>query len=217
MKQYKAVIFDLDGLLIDSERIGIEIAVATAERMKLPITREVVLATIGITNEDTRRHYRKFVLDEEVLSEFFREEGKVFSQTVQEGKMPLKKGAARLLEHISTKGIRMAIASSSSRRYIENVLRPQDVLKYFSVIISSDDISRGKPDPETFLKAAESLGERPGDCLVLEDSLNGLLAAKAGRFDCAVVPDLIEFDEDQKRTADYFLTDLEEVIERGLI
>ncbi len=217
MKEYKAIIFDLDGLLIDSERVGIEIAVSAAERLNVPITREVVLATIGITDEDTRNYYSRFVPDEKRLTEFFMEEGRQFAAVISEGKIPLKKGAVRLLDHISAKNLKMAIASSSSRRYIGNVLGPAGVLGYFSVIVSSDDITRGKPDPEAFLTAAQRLNENPQDCLVLEDSLNGMLAALAGGFDCAVIPDLIEFSEQQKSRATYYLNDLDEVIERGLI
>lgn len=217
MKNYKAVIFDLDGLLIDSERIGAENAVAVAERMNVPITRDIVIHTLGMTEKDTYDYYRLFLPDDQRLTEYMNEEGRILNQMILDGRIPLKKGAARLLKHVHDRGLKMAIASSSSANYIRNTLRPSGSLGYFSVIVSSDDITKGKPDPEAFLKAAEKLGEKPEDCLVLEDSLHGLHAAINGGFDCLVVPDLISYSEEQIAKATYFLPDLDEVVERGLI
>ena len=216
MKKYKGVIFDLDGLLIDSERMGIENAVKVAERMNVPITREVVKKTIGITYADTIACYLEHVGEKDKLDAFLKEESKAYDRLMDNNLVPLKPGAAELLEYLNNKGYQMVIASSSSHRYIVRMLEPKGVLGYFRDIISSNDVTKGKPDPQVFLIAASRMGLKPEECVVFEDSLNGLLAAVNGNFDCILVPDVISFSDEELKKATYVFDSLEEVVKTDI-
>ena len=108
-----------------------------------------------------------------------------------EVQVPVKEGAAELLRYFRQQGVRMAVASSSSRSQIEANLRRSQLLEYFAAIVSGTEVEHGKPEPDIFLLAAEKIGCRPEACYVFEDSENGIRAGAAAGCVTVMVPDLL--------------------------
>ena len=109
---------------------------------------------------------------------------------LREMEMPVKPGVKELLTYLREKGYKIAMATASAREYSMDNLRLAGIDEFFDHVITGDMVKEAKPNPEIFLKAAEALGEKPENCLVLEDSLNGVEAGIKGGFVTVMVPDL---------------------------
>lgn len=186
------VIFDMDGLLFDSERLGVEVIVDAGKKQGKNITREFIHTTLGITNTVSMPMYERAYpgLDPVKLFEDF---GDGMRALAVKGQIPLKKGARELLCLLREKGVPCALASSSPEEYVRLYLESQEITEYFSVILGGPKGIHSKPEPDIFLLAAEKMGVDPVKCLVLEDSPNGVKAGRAAGATVCMVPDLIPF------------------------
>lgn len=126
--------------------------------------------------------------------------------------MPVKRGLPELLDYLKENRYQTAVASSSSRATVEDYLRRAKMEGIFSTLICGDMVTRSKPEPDIFLKAAEELGAAPADCLILEDSPNGIRAAHAAGMRVIMVPDLIEPTADLRAMASKVCESLHDVI-----
>ena len=186
----KAVIFDLDGLLVDTEiisyRILEEILAGFGYRFTLE---EYTRGFSGKPETANSAHlveaYQLPWTPEEALERILRREEELHTQGVE-----LKPGAKELLAYLQETGRGVAMASSSTRERALNLLDQHGVTGYFQQFVFAGEVERGKPAPDVFLKACEKLGEAPEDCLVLEDSEAGIQAAHAARIPVICVPDL---------------------------
>ena len=194
MGKIQAVLFDMDGLLMDSERVGVQVSLAVSREMGYCLTEEDVLKTLGITREGLKRIYeaKEPSFDcESFLSRFTAR----MTQLAQEGKIPLKPGAMTLLDVLRERGIPCVLATSSPGRIADVYLEKAGVRAYFRDIVSGDDHLPSKPNPDMFLAAARKAGADIRNCLVLEDSPNGLKAGRASGATVVMVPDLIPWTE----------------------
>lgn len=209
----RGVIFDMDGLLFDSERLGVEVILRSGIRQGRPIPREVILATLGMTNTISKPYYREKVpgIDPERLFEDF---GLGMRALAEESRIPLKKGARELLERLKERKIPCAVASSSPEDYVRLYLRSQNITDRFDVILGGPKGVRSKPEPDIFLLAAQRLGLEPARCLVLEDSRNGVRAGRAAGMTVCMVPDILPFTEELAPYVDCVAEDLNEVKEK---
>lgn len=192
----KAVIFDQDGLMFDTERIsGIAWQLAGKEFGFCP--EESFLKTIRGTNREQMRSRFEAVYGTEIDFERFRDRKQQYyeAQFAKEG-VPVKPGLRELLAFLKEQRIPMAVATASKLDYTERNLRETGLGDYFDYLVTGEMVSRAKPDPALFMKAAELLGKRPEECLVLEDSLNGVEAGLTGGFRTIMVPDLTQPDEE---------------------
>ena len=169
MLELNAVIFDMDGLMIDTEPVGKMLVKTSHEKFGYEITEEMFYHLIG-TNEKTSKAYYHSVFGEDY--------------------------PYHLLENLKKKNIKMAVASSTRYERVLSNLKSIKVDHYFNAIIGGDQIQHGKPAPDIFLKAVELLGVSKEDALVLEDSKNGILAAHAGNIPVICIPDLIHHSKD---------------------
>lgn len=184
------VIFDLDGLLVDSEIIMYRIYRELVEKYGHTIGAEEYACTYsgkrGSANmENIIRRYKLPLTLEEGLSFVAEKENEYFKKGIS-----LKKGAAELLEFLKEKGCKIMLASSSRRERAEGILRQTGILHYFDGMVFGAEVKRGKPFPDIFLKACEKAGEAPENCLVLEDSEAGVAAAYAAGVKVICVPDM---------------------------
>jgi HAD superfamily hydrolase (TIGR01509 family) len=183
-----AVVCDLDGTLIDSERVFAE-----AARRLLALRGKVVevefLATMqGTPGRDALPRFRDRYELTESIDEITVEYRKHFYDAL-EGELPdLMPGAREFLERLEASGIPKAIATSSRLNYVEKVFVPLGLMAHFDFVLTADDVMRGKPDPEIYRKAAERFGMPTSDVLVIEDSIAGLRSAIAAGLPCVVVP-----------------------------
>lgn len=183
----RGVVFDMDGLLIDTETIwrDAQMAQAQADGVDLPL--EVVLGLIGLQHEKTsamlREHFGPgFDLDAYIVATALR---------AQAAEVLAKAGARELLDLLDQRGLPRAVATSSSRQTVERHLGHLGLYGRFDAIVAREDCVNGKPHPEPYLNAARALGLDPASCLALEDSHNGVRSAHAAGMMTVMVPDLL--------------------------
>lgn len=201
----------MDGLLFDSERIGIIEMIAAAKEQGIALAEEPVRSTIGMTIEAAKKVYMAWApeLDYDALRISFTTRMHHLAAT---GQMPLKEGVHELLEEMKRLQLPMAVASSSGEDTIRVYLDKAGILPYFSVLVSGVDMPRSKPAPDIFLAAADKLGVRPEYCLVLEDSYNGVKAGRAAGCTVCMVPDVLPYHDELKPFVDHVLPSLTHVI-----
>ncbi len=197
----KAVIFDMDGLMIDSERVTYEGYVKECDKygytMDLAFYRQVLGLPLKPVYQMFYNHFgNDFPMDEiikdvhQYMADLFKEKG-----------VPIKKGLVELLEYLKEHGYKTMVATSSNRDRVDVILKDSGIEKYFDDSICGDEIAKGKPHPDVFLKACEKLGVLPEEALVLEDSEAGIQAAYDGHIKVICVPDMkYPRQEYQKKT-----------------
>ena len=183
----RAVIFDMDGVLVDSEPFGFEAMRRVMARYRLPYGEEENAEFLGRTTLDSCRILRtrhRLPESEETLADWYVE---AMLEQIARGSIPMA-GVPEVLHGVRGAGYRMALASSAEVRVIDAHLAALAIRPLFEAVVSGTQVARGKPAPDVFLATAERLGVPAATCLVVEDSRNGLLAAKAAGMRCAVVP-----------------------------
>lgn len=209
----RAVIFDMDGLMFDTERLYCQAWDYAGEKSGLGKTGYMVMKTLGTNRETGRAIWRR-----EFGSRYNQEEiegytQEFFDQYYQSHPLPTKKGLRNLLCYLKEHSYLMAIASSTPRNQILEHLKETELTGFFDQIVGGDCVTRSKPDPAIYLRACELLGMKPADCYALEDSRNGLLAASSAGCRTIMVPDLWQPDEEIKSRVLAILPDLDAVLE----
>lgn len=182
----EAVIFDMDGVIIDSEPIHYICSNKFLEPYKIELDREKYDTYIGASCKvmwsDVRETHNLNESVEEIISKEF----DIFLNYLQEGKGKIHpiEGIRSLLELLKKEGVTIGLASSSSMKNINTVLDLFDIQDYFSIKVTGYDLERSKPDPEIFIKTAGLLNVDPTKCIVIEDSKNGVTAAKRAGMKC---------------------------------
>ena len=205
----KAVIFDLDGVLCSTDEYHYRAWKALADRLCIPFDRETNDRLRGVSRMASleivlERAGRKFTEEEKrALAEEKNETYRAF--LVQMSPADLSDEARETLEKLRRRGYKLAIGSSSKNA--KTILRQIGLEGYFDAVSDGTNITRSKPDPEVFLKAAEYLGVSPSDCLVVEDAVAGAQAGHAGGFTVACVGDAA-----RSRAGDYNLTDFKQLL-----
>ena len=207
----RAVIFDMDGVIIDSEKDYKKIEMDMYRALGISMTEEEALESMGkVTTEWWREITARFGLKQspEALAEA---EDKAYLEYLFSDDTPknMCPGVDTLLRALKARGIRTAVASSSLIDGIKRVLDIFGLDAYFDVELSGQQVDRGKPAPDIFLKAAALLETAPGECLVIEDSFNGITAAKAAGMTCAAYLSAPEGVVDTS-AADYQVADYED-------
>lgn len=180
----KAVIFDMDGVLVDSEPIHFEVDKRVLKKCGFIVKNEVLNPYVGVTNpemwKDLKEKYNLILSVEELLK--IQTELKI--EVLNEKKIDAIDGIKELLNELKQNKISTAVASSSPRSFIDAILEKIGITKYFNVVLSGEEVQRGKPNPDIFLKTAEMLGFNPKECVVIEDSTNGVKAALSAGMKC---------------------------------
>ncbi len=185
-KNGKAAIWDVDGTLVDTAELHFQAWQAVCREKGRDFTRADFAATFGQRNpEIIRTLFGERFTPEEIAA--FGDRKEVLYRSQASKGVELLSGARRLVEHLHQAGFAQAIGSSAPPANLELILRITGIARYFDVIISSEDTQRGKPDPQVFLLAAERLGVAPAQCVVFEDAVAGVQAARAGGMKCVAV------------------------------
>lgn len=181
-----AAIWDVDGTLVDTAELHFQAWVALAAEIAKPFTRADFGATFGQRNpEIIRKLFGMNYTDREVDELGTRKED-LYKAAARHG-VDLLPGVRSLLDGLRAEGFRQAIGSSAPRGNLELILDLTDSRAFFDVVVSMEDVHRGKPDPEVFLAAASRLGVPPARCAVFEDAPAGVQAARAGGMKCVAV------------------------------
>jgi HAD superfamily hydrolase (TIGR01509 family) len=205
----------MDGLMFDTERLARECWKKVATRRDIELPDSLIARTMGLTCSEIRTLFQKRFDEEGVradAAELHRERNELLLETVEREGAPVKPGLYELLDHLRERGLRTAVASAAYIDRVEVLLRASGLTGAFDVIVHSGDVSKGKPSPELFLTAAARLGLSPNECLVLEDSENGVRAAHAAGMPVIMIPDLKEPSDEVRGLALRVLPSLKDVI-----
>jgi HAD superfamily hydrolase (TIGR01509 family) len=212
LSNYQLIIYDMDGLIIDSEPFWREAEIKVFKTVGLHLTDDDCKATTGFRFDEVvdywyHRHPWTGKSLEQVAEEVIEEmEHSITHKAIEMA------GVHASLEFFKSKGLKMAVASSSAMRLIKATVKKLQIEPYFEMLFSAEHEKYGKPNPGIFLTTAEKLDVRPDKCLVIEDSFNGVLAAKSAKMSCAAIPDPLHFNDSRFVIADYKFNNLGEMV-----
>jgi len=212
-KDYTAVIFDLDGTLVDSMWIWEQIDIDYLKEKGHDLPEDLQKDIEGCSFTETAQYFKdRFNIEDDI--ETIKKRWIEMSKDFYADKIVLKKGIQELLDLLKEKNIKMGIATSNSRELAESVLINNRIDDYFEVLVTSCDVKKGKPEPDVFLKAAELMDVSPKACLVFEDTHAGVLAGKAAGMDVIAIYDALseEYMEEIKESADHYLMCYSELV-----
>ena len=205
-----SVVFDMDGVIFDTETVGLRAWSAVGKRHGLADVEPYARECIGRSTKDSMAIMQKaypqadiLALKDECIAEF--------KHLLATEGLQLKKGVTELLEWLKEHNIKTAIASSTEQKGVLSHLKTAGIDKYFCTVIGGDMVTNSKPEPEIYLKACAALGEAPSDCYAIEDSNNGIISAHRAGMHPILVPDIVENTPEVRAMAEHEFTDLTEV------
>lgn len=187
-----ALVFDMDGLLLDTERLARDAFVASCREYGIEARLDVYHRCIGTTGARTREILDQGYAGELKLDAFSKIWTKYYDERVVNAQVPVKDGAVQLLARCVERGVRCALATSTHNRIVRLKLSSTGLGEYFEVMVTGDRVHNGKPHPEPYCTAVRELGLAPADCWALEDSENGVRSAHAAGLRVFQIPDLVE-------------------------
>lgn len=186
----KAVVFDMDGVLFDTESVCMKAWDYAGEVMGVGKAGYMVLKTLGM-NADKAVEIIKTEFGAGFDAVKFKQIGKNYSYDYfNTYGVPEKPGLYEILDYLKNKGYKIALASSTSSQSVHHHLKEKDIEKYFDAVICGDMVEKSKPEPDIYLKACAQLNENPDNCIAIEDSKNGILSAHHAGLQVIMVPDL---------------------------
>lgn len=213
LEQIEAVIFDLDGSLVDSMWMWRDIDIEYLGRFGIPLPENLQSEIEGMSLGETAVYFQEhFHITDSV--EKMKADWNEMARNKYKYEVSFKPHAREFLEACLAKGIKLGIATSNSRELVDTIGESLGFGKYFSYIITGCDVERGKPFPDIYLKAADKLQVNPANCLVFEDIIPGIRAGKAAGMKVCAVEDAysVQDREAKKVQADYYIEDYAEVI-----
>lgn len=213
MKDIQAVIFDLDGTLVDSMWMWKAIDIEYLGRFGIPLPPDLQQQIEGMSFSETAMYFKEHFPIPDSIEQMKADWNKMAWDKYM-NEVPLKPGAKGFLDKCKERGIKLGIATSNSRELVENVATVHQLHDYFQCIMTGCDVARGKPAPDIYLAVAEKLGVAPEHCLVFEDIIPGLKAGiNAGMKTCAVEDAYsVHKVEEKKKMADYYILDYGEIV-----
>lgn len=211
----EALLFDMDGLLLDTERMQDKIWDKAKEHFHYDFNESFKKEMRGINIQASLKIYEKYFgknFDYQTVLKWRRA---YFMEIAKNEGIPIKKGALELLRYVRQKGIHCALATSTERnRFMQYIpYLEENIFDFFDVIVDGSMVQRSKPDPEIFLLAADQLGVDIKNCMVLEDSINGVKAGIASGAMTVMIPDLMQPTDEIKDKVYCILNDLSKVID----
>lgn len=207
----KGAVFDMDGLMFDTENLTFKLQRDILAEAGLEFSLDDYKKTIGKRLADLPVLFYELFGESYDFDRFRLECRNAYIKYTEEYGIPVKDGLFELLDELKEKDIKIALATSTTRRSAERTLKIAGVFDYFDELVCAEDVKNGKPDPEPFLKAAEKLSLEPSECMALEDSVNGIKSAYLAGMKTVMVPDLIEPDDEIKAMCDLVLGSLNEL------
>ncbi|QTQ16222.1 HAD family hydrolase [Treponema parvum] len=200
MKKIEAIIFDMDGVILDTESIskrawyaaGKDLGIDTAEIEK------IFRLSMGCNKNDTKIALENLYGSVFSVDEFLKKTSVYFDKIAGEHGIPLMNGAKQVLEYLSSRYC-VALASSTRRSRVIPQLTDAGVIDFFKTVTTGDSVTHSKPAPDIYLSACASIGYSAGVCAAIEDSPNGIKSAYAAGLFCVMIPDQIEPDEEIKK------------------
>lgn len=208
----KGAIFDMDGLMFDSERLVCNIWQEMMDENGYKFNVDIFKNTIGLRRDKTKEFYISLYGSDFDYDRFKMQSRERFYKRIEKDGVPIKKGLFELLDFLRDNGIKMAVATSTSAKTALKVIKKAGVYDYFDSFVCGDDVKNGKPHPEVFLTAAERIGVPPEECVAFEDSINGIKSAFDANMTTVMVPDFLQPTEEINPKISLLCKSLDEAI-----
>ncbi|MBR2130531.1 HAD family phosphatase [Aerococcus sp.] len=191
-----SVIFDMDGLMLDTEKIYAQVNQEGFESIGIEFTMDDYLKYVGVGEKETLQMYEEAIGDREAAEALLAREDKRYLEIIKDQAPDLKDDLIKVLDTLAVKNIDCYVASSSNIETVEYLLEATGIRKYFKGVLGGDQVENAKPDPEIYLKAVADFNLDKEKTIVLEDSLHGVNAAYQAGLDVIMVPDLVAPDDE---------------------
>ncbi len=194
--EIKAVIFDMDGTISDSENIAKDVLTSLMQKQGYPFYFEQFVNVIGINKNQSIKYLSTFTHNDMISDQILTTSGKIMNEYLKQGKISLKKGAMDLINWLKQHNFPIALATSAPMEKIYYTFNGNGYQVPFTHIVTGDMVKKSKPDPQIFLLASEKMNVPIENCLVIEDSYNGIKAALNAHAIPCMVPDLLQPNEE---------------------
>lgn len=208
----KGAVFDMDGLMFDSEKLVYGIWQSMLDEIGLEYNVDIYKNTVGLRADNTEKYYKSIYGKDFDYAALKVKSRQLFYERVECEGVPVKKGLFELLEYLKTQNIKISLATSTSSQTALKLLKLAKVYDYFDAFVCGDDVKNGKPHPEVFLTAAERLKLASESCAAFEDSINGIKSASAAGMKTVMVPDFLQPTDEVAPLIDYLCEDLSQAI-----
>jgi len=196
MEKIKGAIFDMDGLMIDTEKLYVRFWIQSAADFGYDMKPEHVYAIRSLSRKYSIPKLKSFLGEDFPTEDVRSHRTNLLNAYIDEHGLEVKKGLFTLLDHLRDHGIKMAVATCTpterSMKYVEKI----GASAYFTAIVGGDMITNGKPDPDIYLTAAKALGLPPQECAAFEDSPNGIQSANSAGCHTIMIPDMTQPDDE---------------------
>ncbi|HVI42947.1 MAG TPA: HAD family phosphatase [Anaerovoracaceae bacterium] len=209
----KGIVFDMDGLMFDTERLSAEGWAFAGKQMGLDITENIIVKALGLSIENTKRVFLNELGEAFDFSAARKIKVDYMTSYIENNGLPMKTGLIELLDYLTVNHFKITVATSTERERAQYYFDKAGISKFFDKIVCGDMIERGKPEPDIYLTASGIIGVDPYECLALEDSPMGILSAYRAGMKPVMIPDLLQPDEGTNRLLYARLPTLLDVIE----
>ena len=219
IKDIDAVIFDMDGVIYDTEAFYLKHWIQVFSEYGYEMTKAIYINAMGRGRKKVQEYFKSVFGEDLPIEEMYVKKDKLLFDAIRNKEVPLKPGALEFLSYLKNNNIKTALATSAKRERLDIQLEDSPIVQYFDAIVCGDDVVNSKPDPEIFLKAAKKIGAKIEKCIVIEDSEAGIKAAHDGKMTAFHVEDLKEADDSIKENANMLFKNLKEIqdyLEGGL-
>lgn len=199
MRRVDALIFDMDGLIFDSERVVQRSWNEAGTELGYGRVGEQIYHTLGFNVKQREVYFKRIYGEDFQMEEFNNLTRKIFYEIAESEGIAMKKGVRELMKFAKESGIQIGLATSSRREYSVRLLTEAGIWKYFDGCVFGDMVTKAKPDPEIYLKACEAVGVCPAKSMALEDAPAGIRASHAAGMIPVMVPDLVEPTEEIRK------------------
>lgn len=213
MRKISAVVFDMDGVLFDTEQMYLREWQRIGEKNGIEHVEETARKCIGLSVNDSVALLLATYGQDFPVEKYHQEINTAVNERIQREGIPVKKGTREILQYLSDRGFTVGLASSTKHDKVLDLLERAGLSGFFKVVIGGDMIAHSKPDPEIYRLACEKLGVEPSETAAVEDSRNGIISAKSAGMIPLLVPDIVSPTEEMLEAAECCFDDLFAVME----
>ena len=199
MDKINTVIFDMDGVIFDTERIYLEAWTEVFDKYGYKMTKEVYTSVMGVGRKNVINTFKRIYGEGLPIDKMYKEKDDILFNRIENGTVPTKEGVYELLKFLRENNYNIALATSAKRERVDKHLKESNLEGVFNISVCGDEVENAKPNPDIFLKAANKLEVDSENCIVVEDSLAGVKAAYNAGMLVVNIPDLRDYDDEMKK------------------